>query len=111
MDDKVHEVQEAEIDQAVSDSGRSGINYNLIFLCVVSLLLGLAIKTEFTKRYTMGFEDGQVQSDARSINISQLEKEVADKQKQAQEEAAKLQQQQLEQQGDGPTVPAEEIAE
>lgn len=111
MDDKEPEIQEAEVDELGIDSGRNGINYNLIFLCVVSLLLGLAIKTEFAKRYTIGFDDGLVKTNANSINLGQLEKEVADRQSQAQEEAAKQQQQQLEEQGDEAAIQAGDVVE
>lgn len=77
---------EAEIEEVLPEkkSKIDDFKIELILFFILGILLGITIKTEATKRITIGFYDYQLKSASQAYNASEIKKkliEEAEKQK------------------------------
>jgi len=67
--------------------GKQGFYFEMALFLVLGFLVGVAVKTEAAKRVTIGFNDYKVVSLKQGYSFSEIQKNLAEKQKAAQENA------------------------
>lgn len=70
--------------------------FELALFLILGFLLGIMLKTEASKKLTIGFDDYLVEAVESEININQIQKNAIEEQKAAQEEQEKALQEQQE---------------
>ncbi|HBO17003.1 MAG: hypothetical protein UR69_C0001G0034 [Candidatus Moranbacteria bacterium GW2011_GWE2_35_2-] len=70
--------------------------FELALFLILGFLLGIMLKTEASKKLTIGFDDYLVEAVENEININQIQKNAIEKQKAEQEEREKALQDQQE---------------
>lgn len=76
--------------QSLIQKLKAGGPMALVFLFLVGAIFGIAAKTLAREKVTVGYWDYTVSSqDVAAVNVNALEKQVADRARQAAEEAAK----------------------
>jgi hypothetical protein len=78
----------------------------LALILILGILIGIAVKTEASKRITMGFDDYKIKSSAEAYSISQLEADLKKK-----FEAEQASQPALEENGEAPGGAEQEAAD
>jgi hypothetical protein len=73
--------------------GRSRkINLEMILLIILGFLIGVVIKTEASRRFTIGYEDYQVAQNKQAFNIEEIEKNLVQKTAEEQNSQGKINQ-------------------
>jgi hypothetical protein len=59
----------------------SKINFEMILIILLGFLIGVVIKTEASRRFTIGYEDYQVAQNKQAYDIEKIEKDLFQKTK------------------------------
>lgn len=71
--------------KSVRLEGKRSFYFEMALFLVLGFLLGVVVKTEAAKRVTIGFNDYKVVSLTQDYNFSEIQKNLAEKQKKAEE--------------------------
>jgi hypothetical protein len=68
------------------------INLELILLVILGFLIGVVVKTEASRRFTIGYEDYKVAQNKQAFNIEKIEKDLVQKISEEQNSGGKINQ-------------------
>lgn len=77
-------------DFAKAATGKADFYIEIALIFILGILIGIAVKTEAVKRITMGYNDYQIKIADDRYSISQLEKDLIEKQSEEAEDQENL---------------------
>jgi hypothetical protein len=76
------DIAEAEVQEKIEDikeEKKIDFRFEIALFLILGFLLGIVIKTEASKRITIGYNDGSVVSMKQGYDFDKIEKEIAEK--------------------------------
>lgn len=77
-------------DDGENKKGKADFYIEIALIFILGILIGIAVKTEAVKRITMGYNDYQIKIEDDRYSISQLEKDLIEKQSEEAEDQESL---------------------
>lgn len=84
-------VAETEISEKTKTEKKVDFRFELVLFLILGFLLGVVIKTEASKRITIGYNDGSVVSVKQEYNFEEIEQGLIEKSKAASQQAPQAQ--------------------
>lgn len=77
--EKKEEAEDGVGEEETKIKNKINFRFEAVLFLILGFLLGVVIKTEATKRVTIGFNDSEIASVKQSYNFEKIKKEIAEK--------------------------------